>query len=315
MMAIMLFVFTACEDEDAAPITVFDDLGIGAYPRLIEQFTNPELDIANFSTSEYRFQVDFVDGEGGSAIESYNFFVDFQDRNSGNGDDSKAEVLYRSFGPSDFSMGPRGNMGITVTIPLQDLITLFGLDPSNFVSGDRFRFRTEVIKGGQSFTNANSSSAITNASFAGEFDFNLLLTCPLDDSFLVGNYVGEYTSAVPDTPFGSATFGATPGTFTFSAVAGSSTQRSFGFDYLPDRSSPFTDRSGSLAFECDIVRVLDIDTGVGCGSGSIVIGSGDSPGGFDLTDDSEFTVNFVDFTEDGGCGVAAIPFSMRFTKQ
>ena len=73
-------------------------------------------------------------------------------------------------------------------------------------------------------------------------------------------------------------------------------------------------------FDCDNVIMFESGPGVGCSGGTpiSVIGAHidgfniDSP--YDINDDSEFIVNFIDYFDDGGCGVSPTVKTMKFTK-
>lgn len=303
----MLFL-VSCKDEDLAPVATFDTLSIGAFPRL-QELVSGEYDLNDLDNSAYEYVVDFVDENKGGNVASYDIYVRFIDNNPGNGDLSAAEMLYKSFGPSDFSTNATGNPEIRVRIPLSELQNKFGLDNDDLVAGDQFCFRTEVIKeDGRVFTSQNSTPAVSNA-FGGYFNFCATVTCPLDDGAFTGDYAIEYIDGDQPAWLGF-TLGPDGTVLTLREVPGSSTRRTFTFDW-EEFGAP-TDMD--LNFVCDVVIPGDGDTGLGCGGGSIVVAGGDATP-FDFNDDSEFTLMLIDLDEDGGCGVAAVPFTVRLTKQ
>ena len=307
LAGLLVFSF-GCADEDLAPVATFDTLGIGAFPRLIELRTG-EFDLDDLAGSAYDMDVEFIDGAGGEDVAEYNIFVEFIDNNPGNGDASTDLLVYEEYTPADFSRGAEGNLGLTVTIPFLDAAAAVGVAPDAVLSGDVFRFVTEVVKtDGNVFTQTNSTPAITT-SFQGIFNFNVTATCPLPDAEFSGEYTFSYEGDEPVSPFG-ATFAGN--TATFRTVPGSTTRRRASFRYLTNYNFGVT---MEIDFACNVVFMNTINSGVGCGGGAITIAQA-SPDGdpFDIDDDSEFKLNLIDFASDGGCGVGAIPFTIVFSK-
>lgn len=227
--------------------------------------------------------------------------------------------MFKSFTPSDFAaLGSKGNLGLTVSIPFSEVAAFVGAgNVGDVISGDRFQFRTEIITtGGTNFNSVNSTPAVTNA-FGGIWNFNVNATCPLDNAAFAGDYAIEYGSVYPAFPlFGADVqpFGPTIGrTVTLGLVAGSTTRRSFNYGtyLLPGYGFGTTDVT--LEFACDIVTSTNIDSGAGCGGGSIQA-SQDGAASFDLSDDSTWTIEYNDFDPNGGCGPSPLPFSVVFTK-
>lgn len=318
-LLVLSVLFVGCKDEDSAPIIVFDELEIGAFPRL-QELRTAEFDLANLGSSVYEHYVDFVDGAEGSTVAQYNVLVSFDDNNPDNGTIGDGEFqLYRSFGPSDFTVDPEtGNQAFTLTIPFSDVASFVGAgNDGDVISGDRFRFRTQIItEDGTEFSSDNSTPAVTNA-FQGIWNFNVNATCPLDAAAFSGDYAIEYGSVYDEFPlFGAPVtpFGTPLGrTVTLSTVAGSSTRRTFNYGTYLVPGYNFGSADVTLEFACDIVTSSNIDSGAGCGDGSIQA-SQDGTASFNLDDDSTWTINYLDFTPNGGCGTASMPFSVVFTK-
>ena len=304
-----MLLFTSCADPEKSPIITFDKAGKGAYIRLVK-LTSGEFDLANVASSKYEYEVEFVDIEQGKTVSSFELFATYIDNNPDNGDDSKDQTLYKSFGTGDFSTNTDGFVGLSISIPATDIISKMGLDVNNLKAGDIFKFESVLTtSGGSVHTGANSTSTVNGSAFAGWFDFDAKVTCPLEDTEFAGSYKLTYAAA-PTGAYGEI-FGEDPGTVTLAPVDGSTTLRKFDIDYLPG-IGPFG-ITVTIDFVCDQVVMPTVDTGVGCG-GSITISQGDvTP--FDLEDDSEFVLNMIEFTNDGGCGVDEAPVTITFTKQ
>lgn len=320
LLAACLIVMTGCKDDELAPVIIFSELEIGAFPFLNELKT-AEFDLADLAGSAYEMDVYFVDGEAGAKVAQYNIFVSFDDNNPDNGTIPSTEMLYRSLTPSDFApLGDKGNLGTTVRIPFSDVAAFVGAGAEGAViSGDRFQFRTEIVTTtGTTFNSVNSTPAVTNA-FGGIWNFNVNATCPLSDDDFTGAYVCSYGEVYDDFPlFGAAVqpFGPAPLALpvTLSTVSGSSTRRVFNYGPYLLPGYGFSTGDITLEFACDIMTSNNIDSGAGCGSGSIQAAQvGVST--FDLNDDSTWMIEYSDFDPDGGCGVSPLPFSIIFTKQ
>lgn len=316
----MMLVFSSCEDEDSSPIVTQDNLLFGAFPRLVELRTG-EYDLNDLQNSAYEMEVDFVDNADGQDVAEYRLYFTFDDNTLGDDrpDYSSEEMLVRTYTPSDFTAGPNGNLGVTVNIPFTEVAEQAGVPLDSVLAGDRFQFRAEVEKAdGRVFSSSNSTPAITNA-FGGILDFNVNATCPLPDDQFVGSYTLSYGVVYdqfelfgePVQPFGPEPLSRE---VTLELVPGSTTRRRFsiGTYLLPGYN--FAAGPVTLEFACDQVTSTNIDSGAGCGDGTIAASQPEADP-FTFDDDQTWTINYIDFGEtDGGCEVAGLPFSLVFTK-
>ena len=308
---ISLFLVTSCADEELAPVIDYSNLQFGAYVRLLDRSTDL-FDLQNAGSASMAYTVEFVDVEKGATVTNYDIYVSFDDNSPSNGDGSKSEQLYKSFGTADFAVNGNGFVGLDVTIPLSDLLGLLNLSEADLFARDEFEFRSEIkTTEGRTHTADNSSAAVNGSAFAGFFDFKNEVICGVDDS----KFVGEYTLSYSETPTGGlgAAFGDTPGKITLETVSGSTTQRQFTIVYLPgDRDLEIT-----VVFDllCEITEAETILTGLSCVSGAeATIDQGDTPGVFNIADDGEITLNLVEFAKDGGCSQDAAPLLLKLTK-
>ena len=320
-LALLTLVVAGCADDELSPIVTQDNLLFGAFPRLVELRAG-EYDLNDLENSSYNMEVDFVDNANGEDVAEYRLFVEFDDNTTGGSRpdySSSDEILVRTYTSQDFRAGPNGNLGVDVMIPFSEVADLAGVPLDSVFAGDRFQFRAEVEKtDGRVFGSTNSTPAVTNA-FGGIFDFNVNATCPLPDD----RYSGEYRVTYGDIYDEFALFGEPVQALgnppldlvvTLDLVAGSTTRRTFNVGTYANPGYAFATGPTTLEFACDQVRSTAIDSGQGCGDGTIAA-TQPSADPFNFTDDSSFTINFIDFGEtDGGCGVAALPFSLVFTK-
>lgn len=312
-----MILISSCANPDLKPIITFEDAGKGAYIRLVK-LTTGEYDLANVASSSYEYEVEFVDLEKGATVTTFELFASFEDNNAGNGDDSKDQILYKSFSAGDFSTNANGFVGLSISIPATDIISTFGLNIDNLKAGDVFEFESVLTTtSGAKHTGALSSPAVNGAAFGGWFDFTAKITCPLDDAEFSGAYSMEYVGT-PDGGFGLPWGDQPEGgwTIVFNTVDGSTTNRRVEEwpAYLPQFGG-FQMAGATFDFACDQIFVVsNFSGGAGCGDGSITFGQGDdSP--FNLDSDSEFVINLTEFAADGGCGVDPKPVTVKFTKQ
>jgi hypothetical protein len=122
--------------------------------------------------------------------------------------------------------------------------------------------------------------------------------------------VGSYAVTLVEGSGGFGDF--SPETFTTSISAVTKTQRKFNFTWLPGIGG--FSQSFELEFICTKAVVLRHSSGLGCGGGSITWAAGGMTTEFDIEDDSSFTLSFMDFVEDGGCGVPGYPVTLEFVK-
>ena len=186
-----LILFTACKDDDLAPIATFDAAEKGAYVRLIEQ-ANSDVNLYSIENSVMNYSVEFVDLEQGQLVSEYRLQLSYEDNNPENGDNSTGPVEFRNWSAADFTTNQDGFMGLEdIKITAMEAISSLGLQAEEIMSADRFRFIGSVITtSGQTFTRQNSSAAVNGSSFRGFFDFSMTAFCP---SSLEGTY--QYQTA------------------------------------------------------------------------------------------------------------------------
>lgn len=308
LLAVGLFI-SSCADEDLAPVLTFDTAGKGAVIKLVDE-TARELDLASLSTAAYTYSVEFNDLDQGTLVSAYDITVSFIDNNPSNGDKSADFKDLRSFSASEFVDTPGGLKGVNdITITLSELLSLFSLAEADLLANDRFRIEGFVtLQDGSRFGSSNSTSAVRGSAFQGHFGFNLTATCPLPDALFSGTYALSYD--------GDATggFGLPFAEGDLTLSVSTSTKRSFTAPYLPG-AGPFGIGAVTMEFVCDQVLMEKKDSGVTCGSGGITFGSNGLTSPANITDDSQFSINIVEYIEDGGCGVSPIEKTLVFTKK
>lgn len=314
-LAVGLFMFSSCADEELSPVITFEKAEKGAYPRLV-QLVSGEYDLANISGSAFAYEVEFVDEQQGDLVGQYDIYVSYTDNDASNGDNSQAQQLYQSFSSSEFKENDRGFKGLDISLPLTDVAAKMGIDVNTISAGDIFAFSTEVIKtDGAKFTAANSSSAVRGSAFQGFFTFNSKATCPVSDDRFSGSYTLDYV-AVEALPFGAYPLGEPGKQIEITTVSGSSTLREFQFVWI--EAGGFGQAPSTMRFDlvCDITTVAgEVDGGLTCGAGAVTLGpDADNNQAFDLGDDSEILLAFEEYVSDGGCGVPTLSHVAILTK-
>jgi len=301
-----LLLITACRDETKGPVLTFEKATIGAYPKLIELISG-EYDLKNIPTTSFQYKVAFVDKEKGNLVTTYRIEASFEGKNV-----SKDKTLYKEIGKDEFvDIGE--NKGVEISIPLTEIMNLFGIDESELEAGDKVHFfHTVIVDDGTKtyeYSAENSSPTVRGRAFQAFFTYTVKLTCPLPDNKFIGVYILEY--ADDDNAKKGYDYPFMKGEVILSTVPGSSTKRQFNTTWLPNAFP----KAATVIFDivCDVVVFETFDSGAGCGNGSIIIGPG-APAPIDITNDNEIRINIIDYQKDGGCGVGQIPKTIILRK-
>ena len=296
LFLVIVVCFVSCRDESMTPTLTFDKATIGAYPKLVT-LTSGEYDLANITSSALVYEVEFVDDDLGDKVTEYIIEGQFIDNTPGN-DVSKASKVFRTISSSEFETSENGLKGVTITIPLTEALSSYGLSEDEVNAGDQFAFSTTVVhEDGTSYSASNSSQTVRGAAFQGYFTYNGKLTCPLPDSDFSGAYELSYEGDA------SGGFGIPfpEGTVRVNTISGSSTRRSFNLPWAPE-IGPFAVSDFVFDFVCETVVVEDFSTGLSCAGGDITIVQG-ATSSFDLTNDTEIVLNIIEYQTNGGCGI------------
>jgi hypothetical protein len=180
----------SCADEDRAPIVDLTSVETGAYPRLISE-TDKLLNLFDVSGSNYTYQVEFVDIEGGTLVAEYVVDLYYDDNDPSNGDNSTGPIEYVKITADQFTAGANGYLQAPeINVNGAEVIAAAGLSLDDISAGDEFDFVGRVVlTDGRIFTQSNSSTTVYGAAFRGHFNFTMPASCPSD---LTGTY--EYTT-------------------------------------------------------------------------------------------------------------------------
>lgn len=312
-----LFLITACEEDSKNPFQVatFEN---GVVLKTISR-PSSSFDLFNLATSKFAVELEFFTGSGAkdnSLLESVDVFVRFRDNTSFNGTNNVPEVALKTVPASAFAVGPTGLPRTVLEVTATEALAALGLTPAQVDGGDIIAVRLLLkLTTGQQFTSTSVSGDVSGGRFfASPFAYDASFVCQLPNTVFVGAYqmtVIEDGDLTAGDAFGVPTYDDQEVNIT----ASSGTRRVIpSLSYLP----AFGGFDGPFTFDLvcgrTVVPVQNAGGGVGCGSGSITLGTQGEFGAFDITDESSFTVTFNDFIADGGCGVAPHRVILQFDK-
>ena len=192
-----------------------------------------------------------------------------------------------------FEFSSTGEFNLTYLVCEFEQITIEGIDLETGKTSDPLSFsNTSPIQTGPITVceDGSSSCLLSDDDFSGLY-------------FL--SYIGD-ASAGFGIPFPE-------GGVEINPVNGSFTKRYFNLPWAPGLGG-FDVSNFVFEFLCDEVIVPDFNTGLACAGGSISIVQGD-PSPIDLTNDDEIILNIIEYQDDGGCGVAPSPKTIKLIKQ
>ncbi len=150
-----------------------------------------------------------------------------------------------------------------------------------------------------------------------QMEISMRLICPVPADYFVGSYLMEQISEQENPFFGGNGRSLSTQVVEVELEEGSTTGRTFAFSYFAAAfNAPYTamiDLScGDVLFE----GTRDAGGTLGCGDGSIGIGTPETPSNFVVADGDDVVIfDVLDFAEDGGCGTTPFIATLRFTKQ
>ncbi len=309
--------FYSCDDEGDEQIdTLLNTVERGAILRTVEVIAN-ELPIG-VEGSEFSIIVEEQDEEDGALLQSVDVFATFSDNSESDGDTTGAnfnEFALTTIDASAFSPGPFGLPRAPIAISADALNAGAGVTADQLFGGDTFTIRLVLnLTDGRSFTNTDVNGNISSGSFfLSPFAYTATVTCPVVETFLVGNFLMERTSSGEDPFFPN--YGSAFETQEVS-ISGTGATRTFEFSFFP--SSFDFPQTMTLQLVCGEILVSGTATEgtLGCGDGSIGQSNGDiPPSPYDVAgDDSVVEISFEDFNPDAGCGTGSYPVTITLTR-
>ena len=294
MLLLAMLAMTSCDTDGG---TSELDLGVGAVP---------DFDL----NTEYPTILNLNVLDSGEDVE-FGFTVDVAQGNVASGD---IIALYETasgetYGPVTLRSGV-SEFPVDMVLSTTDLIAAFPELSNNddFGLGDELLITTKFfLEDGTELELWDADGRLYGSDIhtSSVYDVvaNYPVGCPLN-----GSFTGEYQLTVT----GSGAFGMFAEDQVVEFEETSQTIRTFSLPYLPE-AGPFV-VDVPLEFVCGNVTVPIVDSGVGCGTGTITFGSEDDGVTVDPNDDSGFTMTITDFISDGGCGASAYDVTLSFEK-
>lgn len=304
-VVLVLFATSCSKDSNNTIDQVFDGVSSGAVLRTIN-IVSGELPIG-IEGAKFEVEVEEQDNQGGALLQSVDVFVSLSDNSPENGDVSADEVQIGNVDASAFSPGPFGLPRGTISVTLEEMLSALGVDEGDLFGGDAFNVRLSLnLTDGRVFSVDNAGGIITGGFFASPFTYSPTVICPIEDTYMVGDYLIEEITDYVDGP----TFD--DGSIVTVKVGDFSTERFFFTSNYPDYCTTPNDFRYTLV--CGDILVPLQESNCACGSGADYFGPplGD-PSTYDLADDSVFELTFGNDLQ-SDC-VAPEDTTYRFTKQ
>lgn len=327
LLVLLVSIGVACEDNpDKFPVNteeLLDPANTGGFVRIVS-VESGAFNVFDLANSEFSITIEADDAENGGMMESVEFFLSFSDealQTIGDVD----EVALFTLEPSDFEINEESGLPRTsVTVTAPEAIAALGINAADVGVEDSFDFRwTLNLTNGKSFTNTNSGINIRGGAF---FNSPFFFAATVGVAIPQDQFVGTY-NMTQDALTSSGTAAAFAGGIVFNA-------QSFNIELAVDENNTLNGRTFSAAYlgtigfgagtyafnfsidpftNTNVVNWNDQGTGLACGSG-ILLGAPATRGTYDINDDSQFTIRFVDDpTQDCGAGSEEVQFTL--TKQ
>ncbi len=305
-LALTSLLFTACDDGDAVVDDIVANTERGAILRTINLISN-ELPIGK-ADANFSVELEVQDNQNGELVDNIEVYLGFRDNTveTGGTDLDKPEQLVATIPSSSFGQSDRGLPTTSYSITLAEMLSTLGVAESDLDGGDQFSVRFElVLTDGRRFSFAQNSGTLTGSYFASPFLYTPGVTCPVEDTQFVGNYLMEQITAEVDG------FTLSSGTITTLTVGDTSVERvfdTFNYPTYCGTNNPF-----KFELVCGEVVVPNQNSNCACGDGGDWFTDATVRSTYDINDDSVFEVTFTDDAQ-SNCS-SPVQTTYRFTKQ
>lgn len=187
----------------------------------------------------------------------------------------------------------------SVTIPAGEFTAVVDIDiiQDNIEAGEQLNLILEIVS-----ADLPINKEVSKATHV------LSVTCPVDETFVVGDYLIEQTTPFADGLSPSLSTGTV---VTIETVDGEETGRTFSTQNYPRFCTDFMDFRFDIV--CGSIVAATNTSTCPCGDGPFFFGAATTSSTIDLNDDSSFTLVFTDDVT-SNCG-APVQTSYTFTKQ
>lgn len=302
---VALFAVSCEKDSNNTIDQVLEGVDSGAVLRTINVISG-ELPIG-VEGAKFEVEVEAQDNQNGDLLQSVDVFVALTDNSPDNGDSSAAEVQIATVDRAAFSPGPFGLPRGIVSVSLDEMLGALGVTEGDLFGGDVFNVRLALnLTDGRVFSVNNAGGIITGGFFNSPFQYAPTVICPVEETYMVGEYLIEEITPYVDGP----TFD--DGSIVTVSVGDFSTERFFLTSNYPDYCTTPNDFRYTLV--CGNIIVPLQESNCACGSGADYFGPplGDAST-YDLSDDTVFFLTFGNDLQ-SDC-VAPEDTTYKFTKQ
>lgn len=319
---VLLISLAGCSvNEENFPVPLDEVLNNnGAYLRILS-VESAGFDILDLENAAYIIEAEVFDKQEGDLLESVEFYVSYTSADGQTIAETSEPV--KIYSASEFTRGGQNNLPqATIMISIEDVLGPLGLTRDNLLIGDTFRVRWDLnLTDGRTFTAKDASTVITGgAFFSSPYLANVNVVAAIPEDQFVGSYT--LTQDMPSSSVAGAFANGwiLEGAQTFSVditVDPDNTLNGRIFTATPlaefgvaAQSYPFAVALANDPADNTVTLTGSVGTGLTCGIGISYGPGADNRGGFDIADDSEFTLVIREnINSDCGLGAIDIPFS------
>ena len=270
IIIILLTVIFSCKEPDNTIYQVFDNVENGAVLRKIQQDPVLSKNFNIFDTqSTWELVVEQQDEQGGDLLSKVNVHISFVDK-ANNGANDIDEVMVKTIEASEFSIS-QNDLPIThIIVKFQDALDALNMQSTDYVGGDYFPIRLElVLTDGRTFSAESSSSSLQGSYWSSPFVYESQILCN-PDTPITGDYLVNMQDSWGDGWNGAALKVTIDGVATdYTIDSGSSSSHTIN---VPIGSSTLTWEFVSGAWDSEITFQI-----IGPNSGDVIGDFGPSP--------------------------------------
>lgn len=197
-----LLAVISCGEPENVIYDVFDGLEHGAIMRVLN---HPSKNFNVFDASQpWTIEVEEQDERNGKLFKELNVYMALIDQNDDGVDNNTAEGLVKTIPASSFSESANGLPSTSVSVTLTEAVTGLGLSAGEYLGGDKFTIRFEVVlTDGRTFSAADGSGTLQGSYFASPYQWEATILC-VPAAPISGTYVLNLNDSYGDGWQGSA---------------------------------------------------------------------------------------------------------------
>jgi hypothetical protein len=273
-----LVVLSSCGDSDNSIDKMLDETSSGGFLRTIElngvviqtgiPFNSAGISLGS-DNSPFTLVLEAQDNKNGADMDRVDVYLQYLNNNDGPVA-STDEIFWKSYQPSDFSIGPIGLPRLNFASTLGEIRQGLNINDDQYGGGDQFIVVFKyVMKDGRIFSWDNSNSNVVGGVYIrSPFKYTLNVECPITESLAGTHSYNSYN--LRRGPAGTSACGPTSGTVVWSStVPGSTEELAEGTYYTSDFSfgmyavcwgdPPATSNSARVKWFCRSIITEGVD--------------------------------------------------------